>query len=382
MSAPRDVVVVLLDSLNRHLLGCYGGVRVRHTEPRPAGAPRGEVHEPPDRFAAVHARPARPARGRARLSVATVGFDRDLGGRDHAPAASGRGHLDDARHRPSAPVRVRRRELPHRFRRLGLPPRPRGRPVAHPARSVVDRRTRASGARRPARSRLRHQPHLVPRRSRLSRPANDDRRGPMARPGAAQPFEIPANARCWSSTSSIPHEPFDTPEPWASRYDADWEGPRLIWPPYARTADEARLTEREGSAPAHAVRIQALDDRPLARTDPRRDRPTRRVGHHGLHPLHRPRPLSRRARDVGEAASSRVPRAGPHPADDRVARRRTDARATRSQPPSIFTRRSATCSACRPSTERTATRWCPCSKAPPPACVIGRSPGCGAVRCT
>ena len=29
-----------------------------------------------------------------------------------------------------------------------------------------------------------------------------------------------------------PHEPFDTPEPYASMYDADWEGPHLIWPPY------------------------------------------------------------------------------------------------------------------------------------------------------
>jgi arylsulfatase A-like enzyme len=29
-----------------------------------------------------------------------------------------------------------------------------------------------------------------------------------------------------------PHEPFDTPEPWASRYGA-WAGPRVIWPPYA-----------------------------------------------------------------------------------------------------------------------------------------------------
>ncbi len=30
-----------------------------------------------------------------------------------------------------------------------------------------------------------------------------------------------------------PHEPFDTPEPWASRYDPGWRGERLIWPPYA-----------------------------------------------------------------------------------------------------------------------------------------------------
>ena len=29
-----------------------------------------------------------------------------------------------------------------------------------------------------------------------------------------------------------PHEPFDTPEPWASKYDPDWRGPHLIWPPY------------------------------------------------------------------------------------------------------------------------------------------------------
>ncbi|MBK9178446.1 MAG: sulfatase-like hydrolase/transferase [Acidimicrobiales bacterium] len=44
-----------------------------------------------------------------------------------------------------------------------------------------------------------------------------------------------------------PHEPFDTPEPWASRYDPDWQGPRLIWPPYA-VDGVARgvLSEREG----------------------------------------------------------------------------------------------------------------------------------------
>lgn len=33
-----------------------------------------------------------------------------------------------------------------------------------------------------------------------------------------------------------PHEPFDTPEPWASMYDPDWHGPHLIWPPYAKGA--------------------------------------------------------------------------------------------------------------------------------------------------
>jgi arylsulfatase A-like enzyme len=33
-----------------------------------------------------------------------------------------------------------------------------------------------------------------------------------------------------------PHEPFDVPEPWMSRYDPDWEGPKVIWPPYTAKA--------------------------------------------------------------------------------------------------------------------------------------------------
>jgi hypothetical protein len=45
-----------------------------------------------------------------------------------------------------------------------------------------------------------------------------------------------------------PHEPFDTPATWANRYDDPsdpWTDPLLIWPPYARTPDEAGLTDRE-----------------------------------------------------------------------------------------------------------------------------------------
>ena len=33
-----------------------------------------------------------------------------------------------------------------------------------------------------------------------------------------------------------PHEPFDTPEPYASLYDPGWRAPHLIWPPYLRGA--------------------------------------------------------------------------------------------------------------------------------------------------
>lgn len=43
-----------------------------------------------------------------------------------------------------------------------------------------------------------------------------------------------------------PHEPFDTPEPWASKYDPDWAGPHLIWPPYMRGAiEKGVLSERD-----------------------------------------------------------------------------------------------------------------------------------------
>ncbi|MFA5788150.1 MAG: sulfatase [Actinomycetota bacterium] len=43
-----------------------------------------------------------------------------------------------------------------------------------------------------------------------------------------------------------PHEPFDTPEPYASMYDPDWEGPHLIWPPYSpRASQEKILTPRQ-----------------------------------------------------------------------------------------------------------------------------------------
>lgn len=44
-----------------------------------------------------------------------------------------------------------------------------------------------------------------------------------------------------------PHEPFDTPEPYASMYDEEWEGDHLIWPPYTNGAIASGLiSEREG----------------------------------------------------------------------------------------------------------------------------------------
>ena len=43
-----------------------------------------------------------------------------------------------------------------------------------------------------------------------------------------------------------PHEPFDTPEPYASMSDPDWTGPHLLWPPYMQGAVKAGvMTERQ-----------------------------------------------------------------------------------------------------------------------------------------
>jgi Sulfatase len=50
-----------------------------------------------------------------------------------------------------------------------------------------------------------------------------------------------------------PHEPFDTPDPYASMYDPDWEGPHLIWPPYVRGGvRKGVIDERQG----HQIRAQ------------------------------------------------------------------------------------------------------------------------------
>jgi len=75
-----------------------------------------------------------------------------------------------------------------------------------------------------------------------------------------------------------PHEPFDTPEPYASMYDPDWEGPHLVWPPYAvgavargtLTPDQARQVRAQYGAKLTMIDawfgrvLEALDAQGLA----------------------------------------------------------------------------------------------------------------------
>ncbi|MCZ6619521.1 MAG: sulfatase [Gammaproteobacteria bacterium] len=43
-----------------------------------------------------------------------------------------------------------------------------------------------------------------------------------------------------------PHEPFDTPEPWANKYDPDWSEELIIWPPYSvKTVERGVINARQ-----------------------------------------------------------------------------------------------------------------------------------------
>jgi hypothetical protein len=59
-----------------------------------------------------------------------------------------------------------------------------------------------------------------------------------------------------------PHEPFDTPERWAKKYDPTWEGPHLIWPPYMRGAiEKGVLSAREARQvrAAYGAKLSMID---------------------------------------------------------------------------------------------------------------------------
>jgi len=83
----------------------------------------------------------------------------------------------------------------------------------------------------------------------------DDFPGPRTMAAAARWLdeEAPDNSRFLLFVDEFdPHEPFDTPEPYASMYDPGWEGPHLIWPPYAKA-----VLERGVLTPDQARQVRA-----------------------------------------------------------------------------------------------------------------------------
>lgn len=92
----------------------------------------------------------------------------------------------------------------------------------------------------------------------------DDFPGPRTMAAAADWLEhqAPAADRYLLFVDEFdPHEPFDTPEPWASRYD-DTPGERLIWPPYAaRAVARGVLTDDEARRlrAAYGAKLSMID---------------------------------------------------------------------------------------------------------------------------
>ena len=201
--SPDNVVVVLLDSLNRHMLGAYGGNEFDTPNLDRFAAAVGPVHQALHRLAAVHAGPPRHPLRRARLPLAAVGVDRDLGGRHHARAARGRRD-----HRCSIS------DHPHLFETggenyhtdfsgVGLRARPRGRPLEDRARPDLGRRAARC---RPAR-------HMPYDNSRGYFRDEDDFPGPRTMAAAARwiddnagaPRPLPAVRRRVRSARAVRH---------------------------------------------------------------------------------------------------------------------------------------------------------------------------------
>ena len=236
--AADHVVVVLLDSLNRHMLGSYGAP----SSPRPTStaSPPG-----PPRFTnhVTGSLPCMPARHD--ILCGALDFlwkpwgSIELWERPITADLRGRGGHHHAGQRPPAPVRDRRRELPHRLRRLGLRAGPRGRPLAHPRGHVLGGHAGPAGPgrgwffRKTWGDEVTTGPTTAPARS--SGPRTTSRA-----PHHGEAAEWLRRARRHHDRWLLfvdefdPHEPFDTPAPWLGRYeDEPWDGDLVIWPPYA-----------------------------------------------------------------------------------------------------------------------------------------------------
>ncbi|MFI4935416.1 MAG: sulfatase [Caulobacterales bacterium] len=219
---PRNVIVILLDSLNRHMLGAYGGT---------------EFETPNlDRFAAGAMRFTRHYTGS--LPCMPARHDILCGALDFLWRAWGSVEIwEDAityALRSAGVVTQLISDHPHLFETGGENYHCDFTAWAYERGHEGDAwKTRAdpSWAGAPSFGR----PHM---------PYDDSRgwfRGEADFPG---PRTMAATAR-WIDENAgqhqrfmlfvdefDPHEPFDTPEPWASKYDPDWTGPHMIWPPY------------------------------------------------------------------------------------------------------------------------------------------------------
>ena len=349
------------------MLGCYGGTRVRHAEPRPARGAVGALHQPPHRLAAVHAGPPRPARRRARLPVAAVGIDRGLGGR-RSPTCC---RATPASRRCSCPTT---RTCSRPAARTTTPTSARG------TTSAATRTTR--GAPGPTRRAIGAPALPAARAAPLARGYDVSRTwfrdeadfpGPRTMTAAADwldqelaPTRGPAGAgACSSSTSSTRTSRSTRRSRGRSRYDADWAGRAHHLAAVRAAANESARARR----PREGRHLRAQYGAKLSMIDHWLGRILDVIDRHDAwgttafilctdHGHY----LGERGH-VGQAAGAVHPELGHIPllvAWPGVAPRRST---TRSRPRSTSTRRCATSSASPPSTAPTGTRSSRCSRA-------------------
>ena len=251
---PRNLVVLLLDSLNRHMLGSYGGTEfetpnldrfARERATRFTSHVTGSLPCMPARHdilcgsldflwrpwgsIEIWEEPVTRQLRRAGVTTMLVSDHPHLfetGGENYHTDFAGwdylRGHEGDPWRTYSDPTYVGAPALPARGggwywrERLGL----------------VGADDRAYD------------------RSRTFFRTEEDFPGPRTMRAAADWLRraAPADERFMLFVDEFdPHEPFDTPEPWQGRYDPDWDGELLIWPPYdVGAVAQGRLSEREG----------------------------------------------------------------------------------------------------------------------------------------
>lgn len=236
MKPIRNVVMILLDSLNRHMLGCYGGIEFKTPNI--------------DRLAARSTRFARHYVGS--LPCMPARHDILCGALDFLWRPWGSVEIwEDAittRLHKAGVVSQLITDHPHLFETGGE--------NYHVDFTAWDYQRGHEGD--PWKTRPDPSWAGAPKFGRGHMPYDDSRghfRGEADFPG---PRTLAAGARWLEDNAGAhdrfflmidefdPHEPFDTPEPYASLYDPDWQGPHMIWPPYVVGAQEKGvLTERQ-----------------------------------------------------------------------------------------------------------------------------------------
>jgi arylsulfatase A-like enzyme len=237
MSAPRHAVVILLDSLNRHMIGAYGGA---------------EFHTPNiDRFARTAMRFDRHYTGS--LPCMPARHDILCGALDFLWRCWGSVEIwEDA-----LTYELRRRGVatqlisdhPHLFESGGENYHVDFNAWSYERGHETDAwklRKDESAVGAPSYGRG----HMAYEDSRKYFRTEADFPGPRTMQAAADWLDENGKAfdRFFLLVDEFdPHEPFDTPAPWAGMYDeSEWTGQRLIWPPYMQGAiEQGVISKRE-----------------------------------------------------------------------------------------------------------------------------------------